>query len=107
MTIPFEEVFSLRESITFRKNQITSRIVISDKNTHIVLYAMDAEESISSESSPHSKMLIVIEGNVKIVMDDSCHTLRLGEALLIESNKKHSIEAEDTCKFIQINFNKK
>lgn len=107
MTIPINKVFSLSDTIAYRKYQITSKELINDFNHNIILYAMDEEESISSESSPHRKMVIVLDGSLQIKMDDTSHKLQMGQSFLMDQNIKHSIEAQEQCKFIQINFTNK
>jgi len=107
MNVPIEQVFSLSDVIVYRKNQITSTVLITEKNIDIVLYAMDCEESISSESSPNRKMIFVIDGSLNITISQTSHALHIGDSLIIEKNKQHSIEAHERSKFIQINYNYK
>jgi len=107
MNFPFEKVFSLRDTITYHKFQITSRVLISEKNIDIVLFAMDSDESISSESSPNRKMVFVLDGSLNITIDQTSHAVHIGELFLIDKNKQHSIEALERCKFVQTNYNNK
>lgn len=107
MNFPIEQVFSLSAAIAYRHNQITSTVLISENNTNIVLYAMDSEESISSESSPNRKMVFVLDGSLNITINQTSYALHIGDSFIIDKNTQHAIEALERCKFVQINYNNK
>ncbi|MEF2967368.1 cupin domain-containing protein [Paenibacillus sp. M1] len=104
MNIPFKQVFALNGLVTYRDHQITSRTLAGDDHLDLILYAMDSDESISRESSPHHKTIYVTDGQLKIQIDRESFAIKEGEFLRIEKNIVHSIEALGKCKFVQLNY---
>jgi len=104
MKFPFEEVMYLKDFIQYRNRQVSSRILFSNETMDMILYALDEEESISTESSTRNKFFLVLDGELKVLTATDSYIVSTGQSLSIEKGKKHSIEAVDKCKYIQFNL---
>lgn len=102
-------VFYLDQMIGVKPNRIASRTLdfseVADDRTGApewVLYAMDQGETISSETSPESKLIYVLEGELHMLVDDKpCH-LPQGASVCVQGDTWHEFAAHSSCKFLQI-----
>ena len=94
----------LLELVSYHDYQITSRS-LSKKlslNQAVTLYAMDKGETISQETSPKSKLLQVLEGELEISYEETSEHLIPNQLLMIEANQLHAIKALTPTKWLQI-----
>ncbi|MEK5026865.1 cupin domain-containing protein [Paenibacillus sp. FSL M7-1046] len=105
------QMFYLQEMIQVKPGQIASRKLslpdIPDTartGQEWVLYAMDEEETISSETSPSTKFIYVLEGTLRMVVDVQDCSLTAGGAVLVPRNTWHAYAAGSKCKFLQISL---
>lgn len=108
-TLPTHTVFDLKEFIDIRPGRIASRCLslpgLSPSNAQEwVLYAMDREETISSETSPLTKLIHVLEGEVDMVVEQQAYHLSAGTTLIISAGTWHEFAAPVGCKFLQISY---
>lgn len=103
------EVFHFREMVSVKPYQITSRrLSFGDLKIDPaaapkwVLYAMDEEETISRETSPRSKIIHVLEGNLFMLVADRPCSLAAGATVMVQADTWHEFAAHSKCKFLQI-----
>lgn len=107
--LPTHTVFNLKELITIKPGRIASRHLSlpefpSSATQEWVLYAMAQEETISSETSPQTRLIHVVEGELDMVVEQkSCH-LRDGGSIVIPAGTWHEFAAPVGCKFLQISY---
>ncbi|MNO57457.1 Cupin domain protein [compost metagenome] len=105
------KVFYLNEMISIRPYQISSRTLklteaagSTTDSPEWVLYGMDTGESISSETSPKSKIIHVLEGELHMVVaEQPCH-LTVGASVIVQADTWHEFVAHSSCKFLQISI---
>ncbi|MGG5316153.1 acetate kinase [Enterococcus sp. AZ072] len=94
----------LNEMIDYSAYQIRSRIVSQALNIEptVVIYALDEGESVSSEKTGLVKLLHILEGKLEVTIFQQKWTAQAGELLAIPANSLHSIQANEKCKYLQI-----
>lgn len=107
--LPTHTVFDLKELINIKPGRIASRILSlpglpPSTAQEWVLYAMDREETISSETSPLTKLIHVLEGEVDMVVEQQACHLSAGASLIIPAGTWHEFAAPTGCKFLQISY---
>lgn len=102
-------VFYLDKMISVKPNRIASRTLdfseLTAGNTGApewVLYAMDQGETISSETSPESKLIYVLEGKLHMLVADEPCLLPQGASVSVKADTWHEFAAQSSCKFLQI-----
>ncbi len=95
---------NLLEMIHYHEHQIASRSLSKklELNQSIVLYAMDEGESISKETSPRDKLIMILEGQLQLSYADNKQLLEKEALIKVEANTLHHLEALKPCKFLQI-----
>ncbi|MBA9087141.1 quercetin dioxygenase-like cupin family protein [Fontibacillus solani] len=102
-------VFYLKDLVNVRAGRITSRNLLLPVTPTFaaigqkwVLYALDQQETISSETSPGTKFIYVLEGELHMMVSQQhCH-LTAGASIIVPPNTWHDFTAKDSCKFLQI-----
>lgn len=97
-------VYTLSELIDYRDHQISSRSLDRKFNMGLpmVLYALDAGESISRELTDKMKFMQIIDGVLQVDIAGEKHVLKQGEVIIVAAGTPHEIHATERCKFLQI-----
>jgi quercetin dioxygenase-like cupin family protein len=104
-------VFYLNDMISIRPYQISSRTLNfaerSGKTAEApewVLYGMDTGETISSETSPRSKIIHVLEGELHMLIAEQPCPLIAGASVIVQAHTWHEFAAQSSCKFLQVSI---
>lgn len=104
-------VVHFNHMISIRPHQISSRTLHFPEGAATtaeapdwVLYGMDTGESISSETSPKSKIIHVLEGELHMLIADQSCALTAGAAVVVQAGTWHEFTAQSSCKFLQISI---
>ncbi|MBJ8326479.1 cupin domain-containing protein [Streptococcus pacificus] len=95
---------NLLTAITYHDQQIASRNLskkLGLKET-LVLYAMAKGETISNESSPNTKLLMVLEGRLLLTKDEDSQLLEANSLTTIPANQRHHLKADTNTKLLQL-----
>ncbi|OMC73857.1 hypothetical protein BK125_24710 [Paenibacillus odorifer] len=105
------KVFFLTDMISVKPHRIASRTLslpVAAAETAAqpewVLYAMDQEETISSETSPNSKIIHVLEGELHLLVAAEPYQLTAGASVIVPAGTWHDYSAHSSCKFLQISI---
>lgn len=69
-----------------------------------VLYAMGQQETISAETSPRSKFIHVLAGELHMTVDHQPCRLSPGASIIVPPGTWHEFAAHTGCKFLQISL---
>ncbi|MEK5493537.1 cupin domain-containing protein [Paenibacillus sp. FSL R7-0297] len=104
-------VFYFNDMISIRPYQISSRTLNITEGSgqaaeapEWVLYGMDKDETISSETSPRSKLIHVLEGELHMLIGEQPCPLTAGAAVIVQAGTWHEFAAQSSCKFLQISI---
>ncbi|HEL1204623.1 acetate kinase [Streptococcus equi] len=94
----------LLELVRYHDDQIASRSLHQSLGfkQSVVLYAMYQGETISNESSPEGKLLLVLEGRLLVSLTDQAHDMKAGGLISISAHQSYHLEATTNCKYLQI-----
>ena len=95
----------LTRFVDYEKDRIVSRQLVSDANGAVILMALDASVVIAEHSANAHALIQVLEGEIDVKVDDGPKTLKAGQALLIEPNKKHAVYAVNASKILLTKIN--
>lgn len=91
--------------VRYHDQQISSRSLSTKLEivNPITIYAMDKDESISRETSPYTKLIQVLDGQLEIELDSgTTEVLAAQQILSIPRQMVHSFHAIEKCQFLQI-----
>lgn len=108
MASPLSKAFYLRDLIQVKPGRIASRklhlegmVPSSQTAPDWVLYAMDQGETISLETAPHGKFILVLEGELTLSVAGVLNHMPQGASILIAADTWHEFAAVSPCIFIQ------
>lgn len=104
-------VFQFADLIQIRPGRIASRTLSipaaaagSSEPPEWVLYAMAQDETISTETSPRTKVIQVLEGELHMTVDGQPCQLQTGASIIVLPDTWHEFAAPIPCKFLQISL---
>lgn len=105
------QVFRLADMIQVKPGRIASRTLSipfpdaeGPAGAEAVLYAMDEAETISTETSPRTKLIYVLEGELQMSISGEPCRLAEGASVLVLPNIWHEFAACTSCIFLQISL---
>lgn len=105
------KVSDLKEMIRVKPYRILSKQLLLPEipglaiaAPELVLYAMDKQETISSETSPRSKLICVLEGKLQLQAVNETLDLTAGASVLVPPDTRHGFAAGSECKFLIISL---
>lgn len=102
--IPVNQPFMLKDFVHYQKNKISSRRLFRQEGLEITGYALDEDESISTESSPQLKWITIMEGTLEVLIANEKFILRDGSSFVFTPGTNHALIAKGMCKFTQYSF---
>ncbi|HHS7779043.1 TPA: cupin domain-containing protein [Streptococcus pyogenes] len=95
---------NLSQLVQYHDHQVASRSLsrLLGLSQSIVLYAMAQGESISQETSPRDKVILVLEGQLIFDLEDQKQVLTQESFIAIPAQKVHHLEAKTDCKLLQV-----
>lgn len=98
--VPHSETFCLKDAVSVRRGEISSRTLAQNDAVSVTLFAFSAGEEISTHGSLGDAMVHVLEGEGIFTVGGVPHTVRAGEALVMPANVPHSVRAEQDFTWI-------
>ena len=97
-----EAVFTLADQVQIEKGRVNSLTLAQMPNTKVTLFAIDADEGMSSHAAGGDAMVTVLEGTGEIVINDTPHTLNAGETVVIPAGAPHSVRGVTPFKMLLV-----
>lgn len=97
-----EAVFTLTEQVQIEEGRVNSLTLAQMPNTKVTLFAIDADEGMSSHAAGGDAMVTVLEGTGEIVINDVPHTLNAGETVVIPAGAPHSVRGVTPFKMLLV-----
>jgi len=77
-----------------------SRPMIDNPTVKIILFAMDAGQTISSHSAPWPAVVQVLDGEMDVQVDGKAHQLKPGDWLLMPAKAPHALTATQPSRWM-------
>lgn len=94
------EILDLKEEVGYLPGQISSKILVQDKQKSITLFSFDKDQEIATHTTKGDAILQVLEGNGKVVISNKEFLLQAGETIVMPSNVEHSVYAIEKFKML-------
>ena len=66
----------------------------------VTLFAFDKGQSLSEHTVPHDALVYVVDGEAKITVAGTAHTLTAGDVILMPGGKPHAVAADSRFKMV-------
>ncbi|MDK7724289.1 cupin domain-containing protein [Slackia exigua] len=84
-------VFSLADLVTLEAGKVNSRTLSQMPGCKITVFAIDADEGMSSHAAPGDALITVLEGTGEITVEGVAHRLDAGESIVMTAGSPHSV----------------
>lgn len=91
-SVELSKTLNLKEEVVYQTHQVTSRTIVKNKEVTMTLFAFDKGEGLSSHASSGDALVQVIDGQVKITIDNQDYMLKEGDSIIMPANINHSLE---------------
>ena len=99
---PLSTAQDLAALIQPQEGSVVSRELLKKKTGTVTLFAFAEGQGLSEHSTPHDALVQVLDGVVEIMIGDTAHTVRVGEALLLPADIPHALSAVTAFKMLLI-----
>lgn len=90
----------LRRLVHAEEGSVSSRVFLRNGGGTVTVFAFGRGEGLSEHATPHDALLQCLEGELRMVMEGSEHTLAAGEMLYIPPNVVHTVEGGEPFKMV-------
>lgn len=98
--IQHEKVLSLKEEISVKEGEISSKTLVQNPYVGVTLFAFSKGEAISSHDSTGDAMVLVLEGTGRFTVGGVDHIVKAGEAIIMPAKIPHAVFAEEAFKMM-------
>lgn len=92
--------FIVVEIIEYVPNAVVIKTIIKKKTGNVTAVSVDTGENLTDKLSRFDTFIQIIEGRAEIFIDHISYTLNTGESIIIPSNTKNTIKANERFKMI-------
>lgn len=96
--IKANEVFALKDLISYEEGSIANMDVVSNPTMKYVLMAFDAGTGLTPHRAPGNAIVFALEGKATIGYEGKDYELNAGECFHFEKNGLHSVTANEKFK---------
>ena len=99
---PLNTAQELAAMIQAQEGSVVSRELLKKKTGTVTLFAFAEGQGLSEHSTPHDALVHVLDGVVEIMIGDTPHRVKGGEALLLPADIPHALSAMTAFKMLLI-----
>ena len=97
-----ERVLSLAGLVEVEEGQVVSLTLSQTPGCKITVFAIDADEGMSSHAAGGDALVTVLEGTGEVTIDDVPHTLAAGESVVIPAGAPHAVRGVTAFKMLLV-----
>lgn len=94
------KVFIEAEAVGYAEGGVVSKELIHTDGGSITLFSFDQGQSLSEHSAPFDAFIQVIDGEMELTVQGHKHVIKTGEAFIIPSGARHSVNAARRFKML-------
>jgi quercetin dioxygenase-like cupin family protein len=98
--LPENEVIDLNEFVKMVPLSTTSNSILQNDKFTMTLFALDANEGLSTHAASGDAMVFAIDGEIDIHIDQEAYDINKGDALIMPYGIPHSLKAITPFKFL-------
>jgi quercetin dioxygenase-like cupin family protein len=92
--------FSFKDSISYSENAVVSKQVLKKTTGNITLFAFDKDQELSEHTAPFDALVQVLEGDVRITINNTDYMLSEGFSIIMPANSPHALYAVKRFKML-------
>ena len=97
-----ESVFTLADLVQVEEGRVNSLTLSQTPATKVTLFAIDADEGMSSHAAGGDAMVNVLEGTGKITINGVAHEVGAGQSIVIPAGAPHSVRGVTAFKMLLV-----
>lgn len=97
-----ESAFTLADLVAVEEGRVNSLTLSQTPATKVTLFAIDADEGMSSHAAGGDAMVNVLEGSGEIVINGIPHVLSAGQSIVIPAGAPHSVRGVTVFKMLLV-----
>jgi quercetin dioxygenase-like cupin family protein len=94
--------FNLAEAIQYQEGSVVSKEILNKSTGTITLFAFDKGQGLSEHKTPFEALVYIIDGKAEIILSDTHHILKNGDAIVFPQNAIHALKAIEKFKMLLI-----
>ena len=100
--IEFEKALELGALVAYQEGQVVSRTLAQNDAVSITLFSFDENEEISTHASGGDAIVTVLEGNARITIGGTPHTVGGGQSIVMPAGVPHAVAADGRFKMLLV-----
>lgn len=84
-------IFTLKDLVEIEQGRVNSLTLSQTPGCKMTVFAIDADEGMSSHATSGDALITVLEGTGEITVNDVPHQLSAGQSIVITSGSPHSV----------------
>lgn len=94
------KIFNENAAIDYAEGGVVSKELIHNGSGSVTLFSFDAGQGLSEHYAPYDALVQVIDGEMELTVEDTKHVIKAGEAFIIPSGARHSVNASQRFKMM-------
>lgn len=96
------KVLVLKDLLDYKNGDVISKTISQNSHESITLFSFTKGEGLSSHSAGGDALLNILEGEVKVTINDEDFILHEGESIVIKKGSPHALEALTNFKMLLV-----
>lgn len=84
-------IFALKDLVEIEPGRVNSLTLSQTPGCKMTVFAIDADEGMSSHAASGDALITVLEGTGEITVNDVPHQLSAGQSIVMTSESPHSV----------------
>ena len=97
-----ERAFELAAAVTGEPGRVVSLTLAQTPGTKMTLFAIDADEGMSSHAAPGDAFVTVLEGTGEFTINGVPHVLEAGQSIVMPAGAPHSVRGVTAFKMLLV-----
>ena len=89
--VEHSKIFSLKDLVEIETGRVNSRTLSQTPGCKMTVFAIDADEGMSSHAASGDALITVLEGTGEITVNNVPHQLSAGESIVMSAGAPHSV----------------
>lgn len=91
-------IFALKDLVEIEPGRVNSLTLSQTPGCKMTVFAIDADEGMSSHAASGDALITVLEGTGEITVNDVPHQLSAGQSIVMTSGSPHSVRGVTSFK---------
>ena len=96
------ELFSLVNLVEWESGRVNSRTLSQTPGCKMTVFAIDADEGMSTHAASGDALVTVLEGTGEIVLEGTPHRLSAGQSIVMPAGAPHSVRGVTPFKMLLV-----